>query len=112
MALALDVDRRDACTVIRVAGDLDLSTADQLRRTLTATIADQPLVVLDLSAVPFLDCVGVGVLVSARSRARAAGGDLRLAAPAPVAARLLDVCGLLHVFVVADSVEATLTAAG
>lgn len=106
VALALEIHHRDTCVVVRPAGDVDLSTAPVLRRALSATIdGGHPLVVLDLAGVPFLDCVGIGVLVASMKRARAAGGDLVLASPARLAVHLLQVLGLVGRFVVTTTVD-------
>jgi anti-sigma B factor antagonist len=105
-SLDLEIERRADWTVVRVAGDVDLATADELRRALHATVdRGQVLVVVDLGGVAFLDSIGIGVLVSGLKRARSAGGDLRLAAPALIVRHLLEVAGLLGVFTVADTPE-------
>ena len=57
----------DAC-LIRVSGELDLSTADRLSSALDAARADGVSTLLDLSAVSFMDSAGLRVLLrSARS---------------------------------------------
>ena len=57
----------DAC-LIRVSGELDLSTADRLSSALDAARADGVTTLLDLSAVSFIDSAGLRVLLrSARA---------------------------------------------
>jgi anti-sigma B factor antagonist len=94
--------------VIEVAGDIDLSTAPQLRQAIAdAVSAGRIHVALDLTAVTFLDSVGLGVTVGGLRRTRVHDGSLRLVvAPANAAVR-----GLLHnshldrVFGIHDSIE-------
>jgi len=94
--------------VIEVAGDIDLSTAPQLRRAIAdAVSAGRIHVALDLSGVTFLDSVGLGVTVGGLRRVRAHDGSLRLVVdPANT-----DVRGLFHnshldrVFRIHDSIE-------
>jgi anti-sigma B factor antagonist len=54
----------DAC-LIRVSGELDLSTADRLSSALDAARADGVTTLLDLSAVSFIDSAGLRVLLRA-----------------------------------------------
>jgi anti-anti-sigma regulatory factor len=53
----------------------------------------------------FIDVSGMAALVRARKHARAAGGDLLLAAPRPRLLRLLSVPSLAYDFSVHASVE-------
>jgi anti-sigma B factor antagonist len=75
---------RDAAW-IRVAGELDVATAPQLEQTLREAVVGTRRVVLDLRALTFMDCTGVGVIVQFSHRARQTGGRLALVrGPAPV----------------------------
>ena len=83
--------RLEATPVLIVAGEIDLSTADQLRSSL------EPLsgrVVVHLHGVTFLDSTGIAVLVSARKRLVQNGGTLRLRAPQEHVRRVLEIVGL------------------
>lgn len=95
-------------TVVEVNGDLDVHTSSLLQARLGAAAPGHPGVVVDLCEVPFLDASGLGVLVEGRSRARAAGGTLRLAGPARLA-RLLEIAGLEGVLPLYPSVQAAVT---
>lgn len=86
-------------TVARLDGVIDLSTAGDLRAFLRRVVADRAegssQVVLDLSAVTFLDSVGLGLLVQAHERLAAAGGELVLRAVPRRVRRVLEVAGLV-----------------
>ena len=72
-----------AAAWIMAAGDLDVAGAPQLARTVDGALACARLVVLDLRRLTFLDGAGVGVIVSASTSARRAGGRvLLISAPA------------------------------
>src|SRR5436190_15825878 len=70
--------KREGDTVtVAVAGELDLSTADQLDaafRLLEETAADR--IVVDLSALSFVDSTGLAVLLEAIKRDRGDGNRL------------------------------------
>jgi anti-anti-sigma factor len=80
--------------VVKLSGELDLSTADMVRGALLEGCARSPeRVVVDLSAVEFMDSTTLGVLVDVRARLPN-GCRLVLAAPAREARRALEVTGL------------------
>lgn len=89
------------------AGRLDAASAPVLQGALAAALAEEEThLLVDLSAVEFLDSTGLGVLVGGLKAARKAGGDLRLASPSPPVARLLRLTTLDRVFRVLESAEA------
>jgi anti-anti-sigma factor len=64
---------------LSAAGELDLAAVDDLVAALSAhERAGQVFIRLDLSAVTFMDCSCLGVLVAAHHRLRAAHGQLIL----------------------------------
>jgi anti-anti-sigma factor len=90
-SVAVAVDQ--GSTVVSVRGDIDMATAPRLRQVLID--ATSLAVVVDLSAVTFMDASGLGVLVGAARLARNEGRDLVLRDPSPSALRVLQVTGML-----------------
>jgi len=79
--MEIDVTQANEATVLAPQGDLDMSAADQVKRTLAGLIDQgKARLVMDLSRVGYIDSSGMGVLVSMMKQARAAGGDVRLCA--------------------------------
>jgi anti-sigma B factor antagonist len=87
-------------TVLRIHGELDISTADQLRRAAGPHLGAGGRLVLDLSRVTFCDSTGLAVLVGFHKRLAASGGGLELYAPVPRVQHLLAITGLNRVFTV------------
>ncbi|NJC70310.1 STAS domain-containing protein [Planosporangium thailandense] len=87
-------------TVLRIVGELDISTADQLRRAAAPYLSAGGRLVLDLSQVTFCDSTGLALLVGFHKRLMAAGGGLELYAPVQRVQHLLTITGLNRVFVV------------
>ncbi|MFR9799802.1 STAS domain-containing protein [Streptomyces sp. MS06] len=86
-------------TVVAVCDDLDLVSAAPLSARLDLlTAGPRPDVVIDLRAVEFIDCSGLGVLCRARNRALQRRGRLRLVADSARLPDLLDRVGLQGVF--------------
>jgi len=93
-------------TELTVAGQLDLSSADQLTGAIESLLAKDPAasIVLDLAGLTFWDAFGLAGLLRAQSRVEASqGASLILAAvPLPLAAHLRET-GLGDRFTVAGA---------
>ena len=90
--------------VVRLAGELDLYNAEEVRTALADAASSSPArVVVDLSEVDFVDSTALGVLVEARARVGAQ--RLVLAAPQLDTRRTLQVSGLDRHIAVHDTVE-------
>lgn len=88
-APALDVEHHG--TVVRVAGEVDLATAPQLRSALEGLEgAPSTRVVVDLSGVDFMDGSGVAALLAAAMSLRSQGKDLVVRHPSRPVCRVLD----------------------
>lgn len=81
--------------VITVSGDLDVATAPRLREELTQASSEGVTeIVVDLLRVPFVDSVGLGVLVAASKRTAARGGVFRVVCEDRRIARIVEITGL------------------
>ena len=87
---------------------IDALVAQEFRLHLHALLDDGATnMVIDLSAVPFMDSAGMAVLVSALKRARQAGGDVELVWPtAEAARRILNLTKFDRVFAMAETADA------
>ncbi len=104
------IDRRDSATVVQLAGELDLYNAHVVRAALfDAAGANPERLVVDLSAVRFVDSTALGVLIEARTRLQNRQAFM-LASPGLETRRALEVSGLDRHFSVHDSVDDALTA--
>jgi anti-sigma B factor antagonist len=105
-----DVDRpRPGVVVVRPTGDLDAYTAPELRSRLRgATEAGARILVVDLSAVTFIDSAGLGALVGAHRRMREGGGVLRIVQPPPLVGRAFELTGLNEVLDLCEDREQAL----
>lgn len=81
MPLSVQNRRVGDIAVVTCAGEIvEGAETAVLRRELDALFANGPYVVLNLSAVPFIDSSGLGVLVRYLMRSQALGGSLALCA--------------------------------
>ena len=96
-----DVRSSDDCTVICVVGDLDSDSAPQLRTMLAKQFDARRDVIVDLAGCPFLDSVGIGVLVYGWKAASTQGSRFHLRNVGRYAQRVLDLVGLSDLIPVA-----------
>lgn len=59
--------------IVRLEGELDLGTADELRDTVLALVAEHPTLVLDLRALDFMDSTGISVVIECDNAAQERG---------------------------------------
>ena len=81
--------------IVRVSGELDLDSGDLLIRTCARAEPSLDIVV-DLSALTFMDCAGYGAVMHARAALISHGGTLTLANGSGEPARLLALIGNLE----------------
>ncbi|GLW56325.1 STAS domain-containing protein [Kitasatospora phosalacinea] len=87
-------DRVDTPFLVRARGEVDVDTAPRTSRELTRALTAHREVVLDLSAVTFMDCTGLRVLLAAGDLAERTGARLELRGVGRPVARLLELAGL------------------
>jgi anti-sigma B factor antagonist len=89
-----------AVFVVAPAGELDAFTSPELRTEVHQLIeaGGAERLVVDLTAVSFLDSSALGVLVGARRRLRERGGELHLVEPRPTVRRIFEITQLDGVF--------------
>ncbi|MFJ4809545.1 STAS domain-containing protein [Streptomyces longwoodensis] len=102
---------RPGLAIATVTGDVDLHTADTLRRDASILIERGcPHLVLDLSQVGFFDSAGLSALIGLWHAAQAQGGALGLAEVPDRLMRMLTLTGLDTILAVHATTAEALTA--
>jgi anti-anti-sigma factor len=83
--------------VLVASGDLDLQTAQDLRRRIAAASEPGQDLVIDLRGVTFMDSPGLGTLIHCDRLQRERGGRLVLRDPSPPVRDLFEVVQLANV---------------
>jgi anti-sigma B factor antagonist len=90
--------------VLRVAGAVDVYSAERLRAALEPVLTDGPTrVLLECSDLDFIDSTGLGVLIAAAKRLRACEGTLALSALPERLMKIFRITGLTRVFAFHDT---------
>jgi anti-sigma B factor antagonist len=92
----------DGCCELVVQGEVDVEVADQVAVLAVDNLRDPAVrsLVIDLSAVTFLDSTGISALIKARNSALAEDKALSLRSVPERVARLLHLTGLDGIFTV------------
>ncbi len=91
--------------VVRLAGEIDLSNVDGLEAQIDSAIAHAQDVVIDLTAIDFIDSRGLRLLKRVSSSIAGRDGTLLVVAPASSVARsVLDMTGMSQELAVQESV--------
>ena len=99
------------CDVLRISGEIDLSTAPTLRERFRELAAGGTVhLIADLGQVDFLDCTGLGALVGGLRRLREDDGSLALVVTTPPILRIFQMTGLTKAFDAWPSVTDAITA--
>lgn len=92
MSFAIKSKQAGETLLVRPAGDLDLSTAevfaDELKRI--DETGDVTRIVVDMSAVPFVDSTGLRILLEGVELGQERGIDVTFESPMPQLRRLVD----------------------
>jgi anti-anti-sigma factor len=103
-SLALEHDREGQTPVLRLRGELDRLTVDEVDRTVRElAAATTSSLVLDLRDLEFIDSAGLRSLSRAHSLLAASGRTLVVRAPTPSVRRLIELVGLLDILTIEPS---------
>ncbi|GAA4097087.1 STAS domain-containing protein [Actinomadura miaoliensis] len=96
----------DGFTVVRLRGELDIATAEELRLRLRLARREHgDRVVLDLAELEFMDSHGLSVIINCYRSVTEAGGSLALVAPRPIVWRALEITGLHQRLTIVGTVD-------
>jgi anti-sigma B factor antagonist len=91
----LSVHAEGADTVLRLHGELDTLSAPHLRSAMDASIdAGNTEIVVDLTALTFMDAAGLRVIAHAANRLELVGGTLAIRNPSEIVRRILEITGM------------------
>ena len=98
-AAARTLDARRETITVQIEGELDHCSADRVRATLDALIADPHVkrLVIDLEKLTFMDSSGIGVMLGRYRQLARRGGTLAVRGASPQVDRIFRMSGLYQV---------------
>jgi len=112
MSLQLDIQGR--VLIAAPEGELDHHKAERLRVQIDSAYEKSPCrhMILDMSAVSFMDSSGIGMIIGRYKNAEKRGGQLALARLNPNLSKLFELSGLAKIVLRTQTVEAALESLG
>ncbi len=109
--MPLSVRQDGSVTIVTVEGDLVIGEPETtFKRTITKLLEEGRVnLLVDLSAVGFLDSSGLGALVRALTQSQKEGGQTKLLKAGPQVRKLLQMTKLDSVFEIHDDMEAAVS---
>jgi anti-anti-sigma factor len=97
MRFSLTRHQHDGAVTLTPVGEVDMGAVDALASAVQDALStpDRVDVVVDLARVTFLDCVGIGVLVTGRNTAVNRGCGYTVVKPQRQVRRVLELTGVL-----------------
>jgi anti-anti-sigma factor len=108
--IRISSERRDGFAVVVVSGELDIVTSRRFDECLAEARRDADHVIIDLSAVDFMDTGSLAVIVGHWKQITAAGGTLALAGARYRYTKTLWITGLADRLPLYESVDAAVAA--
>ncbi|WP_026126853.1 STAS domain-containing protein [Nocardiopsis xinjiangensis] len=109
--LGLSTRAESRSVIVAIEGELDIATADDLREHVQQAMDEHgPWLILDLSALDFMDSSGLNVIISTYRSVREAGGSLSLAALNERVTKVVRLVGLHRQVPVHQNVAAAVSA--
>lgn len=102
--MSCEVREEQGVVVVDLSGDVDLDSSSKVRQTLLDYVARKRDVLVDLSAVRYIDSSGIASLVEAYQSARRGKTHFALVAVSEAAMRVLELARLDRVFAIHGTV--------
>lgn len=99
VSLMMDFEVKRDVLIIRLSGELDHHTAEELREKVTDTLEREAIrhIVLNLEGLTFMDSSGLGVILGRYKQIKNLGGEMIVCAVSPTVKRLFDMSGLFKI---------------
>ncbi len=110
--MAYQVRSHGDTTIVALSGDVDLDNSPQVRNVLLKSVREKRGVLVEMSAVSYIDSSGIASLVEAYQSARHGSTAFALVAVSDAAMRVLELARLDQVFSIHASVSDALADGG
>ncbi|WP_379966670.1 anti-sigma F factor antagonist [Ectobacillus sp. sgz5001026] len=99
MSLIINMEVKRDVLCIRLSGELDHHTAEELRSRVmdTLEINQAHHIILNLEHLTFMDSSGLGVILGRYKHVKSLGGEMVVCAISPVVKRLFEMSGLFKI---------------
>ncbi|TCP31730.1 SpoIIAA-like anti-anti-sigma regulatory factor [Scopulibacillus darangshiensis] len=99
MSLRIGLEVKNQVLCIRLEGELDHHTAEQLRHQVNMALQQHPVhhILLNLKELQFMDSSGLGVILGRYKQISGMGGEMVVCAISPAVRRLFEMSGMFKI---------------
>lgn len=114
MSLSIDLEVKNKVLCIRLVGELDHHTAEQLRKEVSYVIEKTEVrhMILNLADLSFMDSSGLGVILGRYNYINSIEGEMVVCAISPAVKRLFEMSGMFKIIRLEVNEEHALLALG
>ncbi|EKN63100.1 anti-anti-sigma regulatory factor, SpoIIAA [Schinkia azotoformans MEV2011] len=114
MSLVINLETKKDVLLIRLKGELDHHTAENLRNKVSDEIEKNNIhhIVLNLEELAFMDSSGLGVILGRYKQIQSQGGEMVVCSISPAVKRLFDMSGLFKIIRLVDDEQYALKTLG
>ncbi|WP_409289073.1 anti-sigma F factor antagonist [Peribacillus sp. SCS-26] len=99
MSLFMNLEIKDEILCIRLSGELDHHSAEELREKASAVIVEKNIkhIIMNLEELSFMDSSGLGVVMGRYKQIKQKQGEMIVCAISPPVKRLFEMSGLFKI---------------
>ncbi|WP_332692463.1 anti-sigma F factor antagonist [Halalkalibacter lacteus] len=114
MSLRIDLEKKGSVLLVRLEGELDHHTAEELRGQIEQKLVDGQVkhIVLNLELLTFMDSSGLGVILGRYKQVKANAGEMVVCAISSSVKRLFEMSGLFKIIRLEESEQFALQTLG
>ncbi|WP_096201055.1 anti-sigma F factor antagonist [Bacillus sp. FJAT-45350] len=114
MSLSVHLECKGSVLLVRLEGELDHHTAENLRTQVERQFEQNELkhIVLNLEQLSFMDSSGLGVILGRYKQVKNIGGEMVVCAISPTVKRLFEMSGLFKIVRLEESEQFALETLG
>ncbi|HHW39415.1 MAG TPA: anti-sigma F factor antagonist [Bacillales bacterium] len=114
MSLVINLETKKDVLLIRLKGELDHHTAENLRNKVSDKIEQNNIhhIILNLEELAFMDSSGLGVILGRYKQIQSQGGEMVVCSISPAVKRLFDLSGLFKIIRLVDDEQYALKTLG
>ncbi|MCA0985862.1 anti-sigma F factor antagonist [Guptibacillus algicola] len=114
MSLTISLEVKHPVLLIRLEGELDHHTAEELRERVDQLLEERKIehIVLSLEGLSFMDSSGLGVILGRYNKVKSFGGEMVVCSISPAVKRLFEMSGLFKIVRLEDDEQHALATLG
>lgn len=115
MSLHIDLEKKQTVLLVRLSGELDHHTSEQLKTKIEMVLEENDVIqhlVLNLKSLSFMDSSGIGVILGRYKQIKKRNGEVIVCSISPQIKRLFEMSGLFKIIRLEPSEEIALETLG